>query len=96
MNQIQAKIAGVFKYPDAKPMMKEMAHGAAYMWQAEPENQFDPNAIALFVGGQDAPIKCGYIPKAIAATMKADEIQSILKGAAFDEILIVKKGTAAT
>lgn len=37
-------------------------------------------------------IKCGYIPKAIAAGLKANRISAITRGEKFDEIIIVVAG----
>ena len=98
---IATKIAGIFKYPDAKETMKFMAAGDGLHFEAEPSNPYDSNAIALFVKTKklesppedlsitDGPtIKCGYIPRDHAAKLKDKKIISVQKGAAFDSITI--------
>lgn len=49
MEKIRSSIAGVFKYPEAKAAMKAMHPGENYSFEAEPSNQFDPRAIAIYV-----------------------------------------------
>jgi len=89
---IFTKIAGVFKYPAAKPIMKAMKPGDAYNYAFEPNNPYDPNAIALYAEIQQAgadPIqeKCGYVPKPIAAQLKG-RIMKITKANVWDDIMI--------
>lgn len=87
MKIINTKIAGVFQYPEGKEGMKKMISGESYSWEAEPENPYDKNAIAIFLTGHH-PSKCGYVPRVIAAEIGADQIVSITKGSAFDHITI--------
>lgn len=82
------KIAGIFKYPDAKPLMKTMLKGDAFSWKREPENPYDQNAVAVLIGD----VKAGYVPRAVAFHIKDATILSITKGIAFDEIIITHKG----
>lgn len=100
MAKITSSIAGVFQYPNAKELMKAMPAGAYYHFEAEPLNVYDVNAIALFVylnsGAQglpnEPPIKCGYIPKVLAAQLKAANIESVEKGTEkFDQIIVTTK-----
>ena len=92
-NIIKTKIAGVFKYPDAKPIMKGMQPGTLFKWKAEPDNPYDPNAIELFVAGEHDWVKCGYVPKAVASSLTANRISAIVKGAeSFDAIDITTTG----
>ena len=88
MTKIYAKIAGVFKYPDAKAPMKAMREGDAYFFEREPTNPFDKNAIALSVMNEGVPIRCGYIPAKIAANLIGVEIESVVEGSTWDEIII--------
>ena len=86
-NIIKTKIAGIFKYPEAKEIMKAMQPGTLFKWQAEPDNPYDPNAIALFVAGAADWVKCGYVPKAVASSLTANRISAIVKGVeSFDAI----------
>ena len=89
---IFTKIAGVFKYPAAKPIMKAMKPGDAYNYAFEPSNPYDPNAIALYAEVEQAgaaPIqeKCGYIPRVIGAQLKGLALK-ITKGDTVDEGII--------
>ena len=61
------------------------------MFEREPTNPYDPNAIALSVKAGDAPVRCGYIPAKIAAQLVDVEIESVVKGATWDEIVITIK-----
>ena len=103
----KAKIAGVFKYPAAKPAMKTMVKGERFYFEKEPTNPYDPNAIALFVMEADpfndihnpgnpqvprVPIKCGYLPRTLAESLKVRHIVSIVKGDFFDEVVITSNG----
>jgi hypothetical protein len=81
---LNTKIAWIFKYPEAKEPMKAMQEGDEFTCRAEPDNQYDPNAIALYLG----EVKCGYIPRDIAAIMSVDNILMITKGNSFDSIAI--------
>ena len=96
MQKIYAKIAGAFKYPDAKAPMKAMREGDGYQFVREPTNPYDPNAIALSVMNDGVPIRCGYVPARIAATLVNAEIESVVEGSTWDEIIItIKEKTAA-
>lgn len=98
---IPSKIAGIFKFPEAKPVMKTMTSGMDMAFKREPENPHDPNAIAIYAvpmkiesAPEDInhpfglPIKCGYVPKEIAAKLKNAEILKIQKGVNFDMVTI--------
>ena len=85
---IRTNIAGVFACPLAKEPMKAMLEGDAYQWKAEPENQYDPNAIAIYIG----ETKAGFIPRKIASEIKADDIDAIKKTGQWDGIEIFLKG----
>lgn len=96
---IVTKIAGIFKYPEAKMPMKTMGHGADLIAEPEPTNAYDQNAIALYVPDMtpDANgniqlsakiIKCGYIPKEHAARLKGRKILRVTRGLSFDAITV--------
>ena len=59
---IAAKIAGVFQYPEGKQAMKAMTRGSKILFEREPHNPHDANAIALYAefmgtqGGDGQPI----------------------------------------
>lgn len=97
MSTIETKIAGLWSYPEAKEPMKQKLAGEPYAFQREPENQYDANAIALFERGEitnaagdkiGVNVKCGYVPKSIAAQLQNLEIESIVKGSSFDGLVI--------
>ena len=99
---IPSKIAGIFKYPEAKPIMKNLPAGAELLAEREPTNAYDHNAIALYVeymtaqdSGPNTPsvgvkqkVKCGYLPKELAAQLKTTPIIKVEKGFAFDTITV--------
>lgn len=100
MAKITSSIAGLWNFKDAKEIMKAMVPGRAYEFKAEPENPYDPNAIALYVVGamfnakgeqQGELIRCGYIPKVLAEKLSASNIESITKGEKYDQIIITTK-----
>lgn len=45
--KIVTKIAGVFKYPAGKPVMKALKHGDGLILESEPTNAYDPNAVKV-------------------------------------------------
>ena len=65
---IPSKIAGIFMYPEAKPVMKGMANDCALSFEREPSNPHDANAIALYAEwaesrtGQDGSINANPNP----------------------------------
>ena len=83
-HEINAKIAGVFMYPEGKQPLKDMKAGDAFAFHPEPENQHDPNAIALLIGS----VKVGYVPRAWAALLQSKTILSIQKTETWDGIKI--------
>jgi HIRAN domain len=95
MPQVLAfKIAGVFKYPLGKPVLNGMKEGDALIAQREPTNAYDPNAIAIY-GKQsgvefenDPPVKLGYVPAALALSLRDKDIKSCKRGNAFDACII--------
>ena len=84
MEKINTKIAGIFKYPAAKPLMKLMIDGDPYRFVREPENPYDKNAIALFIND----IKVGYVPAKVAIILQNVEIHAIVKNPEWDGIEI--------
>lgn len=94
--EITTKIAGIFKYPEAKEPMKEMRNSLVF--EREPSNPYDANAIALYItsftrtnGGNEEKLirqKCGYIPKEHAAQLRDRKIVAVRRGVAFDQIIV--------
>ena len=101
MSKITSKIAGIFKYPEAKILNKNAIAGSTLKFDREPTNPFDPNAIALSLPNIDASglmlgwVRCGYIPKVVAAQLAGVEIERVVKGIAWDEIIITTKEPTA-
>lgn len=97
---IGAKIADVFNYPAAKQHMKLLVAGEELIAIREPTNPHDPNAIALYiknrefdnkqppVTGFDAQMKCGYVPKKVAETLKGKSFTVRKIASSFDAIVI--------
>jgi len=48
-----------FTYYDGIEVFRELAVGSRLSLKAEPENRFDPNAVALYYG----EYKLGYVPR---------------------------------
>lgn len=46
---IPTRIAGAFNYPEGKLPLKAMKPGDKFIAMREPDNAYDPNAIALYV-----------------------------------------------
>jgi hypothetical protein len=96
-NKFTTKIAGIFKYPEAKEVNKKTIAGTPLKFDREPTNPYDANAIALSLPNVDDSglmlgwVRCGYIPKVEAAKLVGVEIESVVKGAAWDEIIITTK-----
>jgi hypothetical protein len=91
-------IVGAFYRPPAKAIMDVLPIGTKLTLLAEPDNNFDPNAIAVWLSSEDIPKVCydrleetlpdhgvtlesllmtpdwhlGYIPRDLAATLKAN------------------------
>lgn len=97
---IATKIAGIFKYPEAKAPMKLMAAGSEIFAELEPTNAYDPNAIALYLKWMETSNTGGSIDN--APTVEAVEVKvkcgyipkdhaARLKG---KKIISVKRGLA--
>ena len=84
---IPAKIAGVFKYPEGKPALKALRPGDTVKAIPEPTNAYDPNAIRLCATTDGRDITLGYVPRAVAMTLKGKKF-TVKKGIEWDAISI--------
>lgn len=100
---IPIKIAGIFAYPEAKEPLKHVPLGGKILFEREPLNPHDPNAIALYIEApstsgtigdtsiQTADIrrfKIGYVPKERAAYLRDRKILGITRGTEWNMVVI--------
>jgi len=87
--KIDTKIAGVFNIPEGKTAMKLLEIGQRIDFEAEPQNAFDKNAIALFANDNSGlKTKIGYLPKTVAADLVGKTLLRVEKsGPSFDSII---------
>ena len=64
------KIAGV-KYHQYKTILDDIVEGDSLMIVPEPENKFDPNAVALYYDNGSKQAMLGYIPKILSSEISA-------------------------
>jgi hypothetical protein len=63
-------VAGVSYRPDALPDAS-FDPGRALALVAEPDNEFDPNAVGIW--NEDRTLQAGYVPRETAAELRGDE-----------------------
>lgn len=97
---IETKIAGVFSYPEAKEPLKNTPVGGRIIFEREPHNTHDANAIALYIEGPSInsdfgiatadirKFKIGYVPRDKAAILRDRKIISMRRGEKWDSVLI--------
>lgn len=73
-NQINIKLAGV-TFENRQETIARLSSGEPCQLIPEPENQFDKNAIAVFVTLDGEPAHIGYVPRQLA-----EWIAPLLKG----------------
>ena len=75
MSTIKAMVAGVqFRGPSAQEVIKtELTEGYELDLVPEPENKFDPNAVAICWSDREADksVQIGYVPKKYSAEVSA-------------------------
>ena len=60
---ILSKVVGNTFAPNGQELLSQLKAGDQLLWEREPQNKFDKNAIKLF---NNAKMKIGYIPKDLA------------------------------
>lgn len=66
MKSIVSKVTGV-TYEGRQSILATLQGGEAVMLKPEPDNPYDPNAIAVWVATAEGPQQVGYIPRYLAA-----------------------------
>lgn len=80
----QIKVAGVkFRQSELDELYGEDWNELQVALQQEPENKYDPNAIAIYAG-TEGPIQIGYIPATVAVPLN----QMINEGKEFECALV--------
>jgi hypothetical protein len=64
------KIAGV-KFHQYKTILDDIVEGDSLMIAPEPENKFDPNAVALYYDNGSKQAMLGYVPKTMSSEVSA-------------------------
>lgn len=68
MKSMYIKVVGV-TFEGRQLVLAEMSAGAPILLIPEPENQYDPNAIAVWTSGNPAALQIGYVPRELAAVI---------------------------
>jgi HIRAN domain len=65
MKRLFSKVAGV-TYGNLQSILATLQGGEPCRIQPEPDNRYDPNALAIYVATADGVKQVGYIPKELA------------------------------
>ena len=68
MTTINSAIVGTKFHPAGANALSDAAQGERVALVREPDNEFDPNAVAVHINGH----KCGFVPRAQAERLAAD------------------------
>lgn len=68
--EVSFPIAG-WQYYDGDSTLRNLKVGTVLYLKPEPNNSYDPNAIEIFFKREDQEVKLGYVPRYLAADIKA-------------------------
>ncbi len=67
MTTINSAVVGTKFHPAGSNALSDAAQGEMVALVREPDNEFDPNAVAVHINGH----KCGFVPRAQAERLAA-------------------------